>query len=377
METAQKLEVRALSELDHLKVHGRTTNSLSPLTLFWTGSAVECNVRGSELWIEVEASYNLYEPWISIVINSVPVSRQMITSGKQWICVFRGMNKDVIKNVRVVREMQAMSGDPDSTLQIHAVRSDGDFLPVAERPYKLEFIGDSITSGEGATGSKTEDDWIPMWNSAINNYSYMTAEALHADYRVISQSGWGVLTGWDNNPHSNIPQYYEQVCGLVKGEKNKELGAYEENDFESWQPDAVIVNLGTNDGGAFYSPEWKDESTGAIYKQRLHSDGSFHEEDLETFVEAAVQFLMKIRKYNAKAQIVWAYGMLGIPMMPAIYRAVDTYKKRTGDQSVSVFQLPNMTEETTGARSHPGAEAHRKAANELSYYLKEILKSKE
>ena len=37
---------------------------------------------GSELWIEVEADYDIYEPWINIVINSVPVSRQMLTSGK-------------------------------------------------------------------------------------------------------------------------------------------------------------------------------------------------------------------------------------------------------------------------------------------------------
>lgn len=61
-------------------------------------------------------------------------------------------------------------------------------------------------------------------------------------------------------------------------------------------------------------------------------------------------------------------------MMPAIYRAVDTYKKRTKDRHVSVFQLPNTTEETIGSRSHPGLLAHTKAADELTRYLREILK---
>lgn len=373
MKENTNLKVQPLSDIGNVKVHGRTTAGLSPLTLFWTGSAIELHTKGSELWIEVEVDYDQYEPWISIVINSAPVSRQMLTAGRYWICIFRGMNESVVKNVRIVRDVQAMSGDSASTLQIHAVKFDGEFLPVEEKPYKLEFIGDSITSGEGSIGAKAEEDWISMWFSAIENYTAMTAEALDADYRVLSQSGWGVLTSWDNNPHANIPDYYEKVCGILTGEKNEALGAFQENDFDSWQPDVVVVNLGTNDGGAFFSPEWKDEVTGKIYKQRLNEDGSFNEEDLASFERAAENFLAKLRKYNTNAQIVWAYGMLGTPMMPAIYRAVDSYQKKTGDQRVSVFQLPNMTEETVGARSHPGTRAHQHAANELTGYLKQFL----
>lgn len=373
MSENEKLVLYALSDIKNLKVHGRTTGCLSPLTLFWSGSAVELNAKGSELWIEVEADYDIFEPWISIIINSVPVSRQMLTAGRQWICVFRGMNENAVKNVRIVKDVQAMSDDPGCYMQIHAVKFDGEFKPIEEKPYKLEFIGDSITSGEGAIGAKAEEDWIPMWFSALNNYSRMTAEAVNAEYRIISQSGWGVLTSWDNNPHANIPEYYEKVCGLVKGKKNEALGAFKENDFASWQPDVVVVNLGTNDEGAFSSPEWKDEVTGETHKQRLNADGTFNEEDLKCFEEAVEHFLIKLRKYNKKAHIIWVYGMLGISMMPAIYRAVDTYTKKTGDKKVSAFQLPNTTEETVGARNHPGILAHERAAKALSHYVKEIM----
>lgn len=373
MNNNQDLIVHTLSELDHLKVHGRTTGSLSPLTLFWTGSAVEFNVRGSELWIEVEVDYDTYEPWISVVINSFPVSRQMLTPGRYWVCVFRGMNEKVVKNVRIVKDQQAMSEDPGCSLQIHAVRVSGDFAPVEDKPYKIEFIGDSITSGEGAIGARAEEDWVPMWFSALNNYTYLTAESLNAEYRVISQSGWGVLTSWDNNPHSNIPDYYEQVCGLLKGANNEALGAFKENNFESWQPDVVVINLGTNDDGAFHSPEWLDETNGTTHKQRLNEEGTYNEEDLKAFEDAVLNFLIKIRKNNKHANIVWAYGMLGIPLMPAIYRAVDTYIKHTDDKKVSVIQLPNTTDETVGSRTHPGALAHKKSAEVLSGYLREIL----
>lgn len=373
MKENEKLKVYTLSDIENLKVHGRTTGCLSPLTVFWTGSGIELNAKGTELWIEVEVDYDMYEPWISVVINSATVSRQMLTAGKYWVCVFRGMNEQEVKNIRIIRDVQAMNGDPASYMQIHSVKFDGEFLPIKERPYKIEFIGDSITSGEGIIGAKQEDDWVSMWFCAVDNYSTMTANALNAEYRIISESGWGVLTSWDNNPHFNIPQYYEKVCGILTGDKNEDLGAFKYNDFDSWQPDVVVVNLGTNDGGAFTSPKWRDDATGETHKQRLNEDGTFNEEDIKAFENAVYNFLVKLRKFNKNANIVWVYGMLGIPMLPSIYRAVDAYTKDTGDKKISVFKLPNTTEETVGSRQHPGILSHEKAAKELTEYLKGIL----
>ncbi len=373
MRENEKLKVYTLPDVENLKVHGRTTGCLSPLTVFWTGSGIELNAKGSELWIEVEVDYDMYEPWISIVINSAPVSRQMLIAGRYWVCVFRGMDENIVKNIKIVKETQAMNDDLECYMQIHSVKFDGEFLPMKEKLYKIEFVGDSITSGEGIIGGKQEDDWISMWFSAVDNYSTMTANALNAEHRIISESGWGVLTSWDNNPHFNIPQYYEKVCGILTGEKNEALGAFKDNDFDSWQPDVVVVNLGTNDGGAFTSPEWRDEVTGEAHKQRLNEDGTFNEEDLKAFENAVYNFLVKLRKLNKNANIVWVYGMLGIPMLPSIYRAVDTYTKDAGDIKVSVFQLPNTTDETVGSRQHPGILSHEKAAKELTGYLKSIL----
>lgn len=373
MNEHEKSKAYALTEVPHLKVHGRTTGDLSPLTLFWTGGALELNVEGSELWVEVEAEYDALEPWISFVVNGFPVARQMLTAGRRWLCVFRGMSGDKPKNVRIVKDTQAMSGDPGCRLQIHGVKTDGAFRPVADKPYKIEFIGDSITSGEGAIGDQGETDWVPMLFSAVHNYTYLTAEALDADYRVVSQSGWGVLTSWDNNPRCNIPDAYERVCGVATGERNEALGAGRPNDFAAWRPDVVVVNLGTNDGAAFRNPAWTDEATGETRKQRLNADGSYDADDLRAFEAAAERFLGKLRRCNPNARIVWAYGMLGIPMMPAIYRAVDAYAKRTGDANVSVFQLPDKTAETVGSRGHPGIAAHEQTAKSLAAYLRPLL----
>ena len=105
-----------------------------------------------------------------------------------------------------------------------------------EPKYRLEFVGDSITSGEGTVGAVYEEDWISAFFSAENTYPRMVADALSAEYRVISQSGWGIVTGWNGNVENKIPPFYTQVCGLLTGERNASLGALEDYDFEAWQP---------------------------------------------------------------------------------------------------------------------------------------------
>nr|WP_302596814.1 SGNH/GDSL hydrolase family protein [uncultured Cellulosilyticum sp.] len=367
------LKAYAVKDIMNLKVLGRTTKSREPLTLFWTGSGIECNVKASELWVEVEADYDCYEPWISVVINGAYITRRMVERGKQWICLFRNMNPQVIKNVKLLKEVQAMSGDEKHCLQISRFKTDGSFEPVAAYPYKLEFIGDSITSGEGAIGALKEEDWISMWFSTENNYAVMTANALNADYHIISQSGWGVLTSWDNNPYGALPLYYEKVCGLLKGKQNELIGAQREYDFASWQPDAVIINLGTNDSGAFNSAKWEDEKTGESHKQRMNEDGSYNEEDLNAFKEAVISFLEKLRKYNPNARLIWVYGMLGNPLETAILEAIQRYKEKTDDKKVEFLGLPDTTKETVGARQHPGVKAHRAASEVIIKRLKELL----
>lgn len=363
----------AIEDIKELFVFGRTTKRRNPLTLFWTGSGIECNVKASELWVEVESDYSMYEPWISIVIDGAYVSRFMLSKGKQWICLFRGMNPEAVKNVRVLKDVQAMSVDSEHCLQIHSMKTDGIFEAVLKKPYKIEFIGDSITSGEGSIGAKIEEDWISMWFSTQNNYAVMTANALDADYHIISQSGWGVYTSWDNDPHGNIPDYYEKVCGLIQGERNKVLGANDDYDFQSWQPDVVVINLGTNDDGAFNSPEWNNPETGEKHKQHRNEDGTYAANDILNFEHAVTDFLFKLRKFNPEAQLLWVYGMIGVPIKEPILKALEAYKKQSGDGKVSFLELPNTTGETIGARQHPGILSHQNASVVLQKKIKELL----
>lgn len=362
-----------IKDIPELKVHGRTTAQREPLTLFWTASGFECNVSGTELAVEIEVTYDVYEPWFSYTVNGDWIGRQMLTKGRYWIPLFRGMSQDKVKNVRFYKDLQAMSGDGNSYIHIHALRCDGKFYPVEEKSLKLEFIGDSITSGEGLFGAKQEEDWIPMFFSALRDYAYLTAKRLNAEYQVFSQSGWGVHSAWDNNLNGALPRYYKEICSLMVSEKNEQLGGNMPHDFASWQPDFVIVNLGTNDTGAFEQPEWVDGKTGERHKMRKNPDGSYCEEDIRAFQDDLKAFLYVLRECNPNANIIWCYGMLGLNLQLPICEAISEYIKKTGDRKVSYLQLPNTDDSNVGSRSHPGYLCHMQAAEVLSKYISSIM----
>lgn len=336
-----------ISKIHEIKVHGRTTACREPLTLFWTASGFECNVSGSELWVEIEVTYDIYEPWFSYTINGDWIGRQMLPKGRYWICLFRGMNPEKIKNVRFYKDLQAMSADGNSLIHIHAFRFDGAFYPVVEKPLKIEFIGDSITSGEGTFGAKEEEDWIPMFFSALRDYTYFTAEKLNADYQVFSQSGWGVHHSWDNNLQNVIPKYYKEICSLLPKESAKKWGADEPYDFENRKTDIIVINLGTNDANCIG--------------------------DVKLIQNAIVDFLKTVRECNRQASIIWCYGMLDVPLEKEIREAIAMYVAMTGDQHVDYLRLPCVTQETTGSRQHPGVLCHKQAADVLASFIKNIV----
>ena len=375
MQKNTNLKTYSLKEVEHYKVHGRTEDDMYPLPLFFNGSGIEVNVTGSELWIDLEVDCDVHEPWIWTAINSAFMSRQMLLPGSYSICLFRSMSPEAVKNVKFMRELQAMSEDNSCHILVKGFQTDGFFLPVSDRRYKLEFIGDSITSGEGTYGANDDTDWIAMYMSSSRNYAVMVSDALDADYHLFSQGGWGVLSGWDNNPNSNIPSRYEKLCGLAGGEFNEKLGVSRPYHFEKWKADAIIVNLGTNDASAFNQPAFTDPVTGKTFKQHKNPDGSFNPDDLMRFEQEVIDFLAMIRKHNPDSHIVWTYGMLGYDLTLAITDAINRYQKQSGDENVAFLQLPNTTEETVGAHAHPGVKSHERAAKVLIVYLKPILEA--
>jgi len=121
---------------------------------------------------------------------------------------------------------------------------DGTFgpdVPVKDR--RIEVIGDSITSGYGIGAA------LPCTNNAAleiisETYSVRTAEALNADLSIISWSGIGVIRNYASGQVDTSP---------IMPERYTKYGANDASNSYTFPasdaPDAIVINLGTNDFG--------------------------------------------------------------------------------------------------------------------------------
>ena len=94
-----------------------------------------------------------------------------------------GMSADNTRKVTLMKETQAMPAAPEATVMVHGLRYEGELLPLPEPALRIEFIGDSLTSGEGALAPKDNDEWISLWFTACGNYSHYACKALNAERR--------------------------------------------------------------------------------------------------------------------------------------------------------------------------------------------------
>lgn len=352
---------------DKIRIGGRTIENRSPLSLVWTGSYVEFNVKAKECKILIEGPYECYENWIAIEVNGEILSRRMVSREKEWITLFRMMNPDVPTSVRIIKEVQAFSYDSDKEhrLNIYEIELDGELLPIENKKLKIEFIGDSINSAEGCAGAKEDMEWIAQYFSHVRSYPYMIGKKLDADIRVFSQSGWGVYASWDCNCNNVIPKYYEGICSLTAEGFFDKAGFHDRWDFTKWQPDVVVINLGTNDDGAFHNSECENPTV-------LNMDGEVYvEEDRFKVRDAIVDFLEMVRKNNPKSYIFWAYGILGENMTATILEAMDMYKNKSGDLRVDYIALPDTGEDEFGSRCHPGIKSHSNSAKVIAKAIQE------
>lgn len=365
------------SPLDRERFHiyGRVAKKQQDfLPLLWTGSGVEFRTDSSEVWLDLESDYAIREEWLRMEVDGVCMQRCIVPKGRNTICMFRGFTADQIRTVRIMKESQPWQEDADRFFLMHAVLCDGTICEAVQKKYRLEFVGDSLSSGEGLSGPVGLVSSCSGVFGLEGHYAVRTADALQADFRILSQSGWGVCCGWNNNPDYAMPRCYEQNCGISKGVRNQELGVLERNDFDAWQPDAVVVNLGSNDGFALDSPAWIDPEDGREWRQCLEADGKMDRESTERFERAAVSFLKQLRRNDPNAWIIWAYGMIDYLMQPYLEESMQQYLEESGDKKAEFLRLPAGCAAWLGSNNHPGRKVHEAASEMLIKVLKERLK---
>ena len=338
--------------MKNIRLMGRMDLTQSPLALDWTGSGMEFRFRGTDAWARLEAPAAAPIMWMIVLADGRPVTRFPVEPGIRMYPLLLGLEADKERTVTLLKETQCMPDSPAATVLLHSLRIDGELRDLPERAMKIEFIGDSLTSGEGALAAENNEEWVTPWFTARGNYSWYASEALNAERHILSQSGWGVCWDWQHTEANNLSDAYEYTVGVLHGPEAEARGCGKPWDFSSWQPDIVCIRLMTNDNNG------------------MNERRSF-ETDRETVIRGGMKLIRKVRKHNARAKIVWV--LPGTDCHPELAAEAVKRMQEEGFIDLYTFTLPDYGPGDLGARWHPNAEWNRMAGELLGSYLKTIV----
>ena len=325
---------------------GRHDPAETKRQLWWSGSGIRFSLKAAALEADITWTGTGFNPWMGVTVDGAPVCRFPLTPGTRRYPLLAGMDGSVSHEIALVRDSQPVEGSDAGPIVIDAVYTDGVPSSPAERPLLIEFLGDSLTVGEGCLGPRSAAEWRMAWISVLSAFPSLVCEVMNADMRVVALGGWGASRSWDDREENRIGRIYGQLCAPIPG---GDITA----DFEERRAHAVVINLGTNDGSPI---------------SRLEGDERAAAEEL--LEHRAVELMKDVRKRNPEAVVLWAYGMCGKPMEPILKRAAETFLREGGGRAdyLSLTPAPDQ-----GSRFHPGRESHRLAAEEISAKLREML----
>ncbi len=115
--------------------------------------------------------------------------------------------------------------------------AEASLLQAPARPTRrIEFFGDSVTSGMGNEAADNASDYLASEKNNYLAYGSFVARNLNAEHHSISQSSIGIMISWID---FIMPEFYNQLSAVGNNDT--------EWDFSLWVPDVVVINLMQND----------------------------------------------------------------------------------------------------------------------------------
>lgn len=346
----------------NVKFIGRTLLSKDRLYLYLSGSGVEFEYEGKGLTLTLLGGTAAELPdneqnyaRIAVFVNGDRKFDLQLSAKETKLCVAESpvRQKSVIRVIKLSECAMSLAGiAPMEIAEGETVKA------TPEKNRKIEFIGDSITCGYGID---TEDPLIPFQTATedvTRAYAYKTARALDADYSMFSISGYGIISGYTGDPsvkmtNQRIPDFYESMGFTYDAISGQPAPSDVPWDFSQYRPDAVVINLGTNDDS--YCQDFSDRQ--------------------QEYANSYAAFLKVVRKHNPDAMLICVLGLMGDRLYPWICKAVKAYSEETVDQRITTLRLPEQDASVGYASDyHPLESAHEKAAGVLISSMREIMK---
>ena len=321
-----------------VNLFGRTYVSAKKLTFDNVCTGIEVAFAGTELTAKLYAST---KSKVRVYVDGDTEGTALVVESTRAKDVKLCENlEDGVHTVRILKAASQIYGKvylPDA----NAFSTDGTFLAAREKPeLKIEFIGDSITAGCGANGEPNETQQTVENSDPTLAYSYLTAQALGADFSMLAREGICAKDG-AFSAYSTYKQYSTNYT--VK---------YDPAQFDA---DVVVLALGEND-------MWHATSD------------QFPNYNVELFRADYADMLRLIRESHPTAHIVCIYGMMPASSTLQTTQTIQAAIEDTGDENISMLK---MISNERGANYHPNAATHKLNADSLTKHIKKLLQAAE
>lgn len=342
----------------NLKPLGRTHLLNDTLWLAYSGSGAAFTFTGTRCAVTLAGDSTAADPAatdnqarIAIEVNGQRVVEELMNAPEKTYTVFEADEAQAVTVSIIKLSESAMS---TCAIKQIAVDTEDRIYPAANKPHRIEVVGDSITCGYGTDDLDGEHHFVTGTEDTTKAYAYKTAQALDADYSLVSLSGYGIISGYTATAEEKVdqilPRYYDRLgfsYGRYLGMQPQEIAWSFPN-----QPELIIINLGTNDDS--YCLDHADRQLD--YQQNYTA------------------FLKKVRSHNPDAKILCVLGMMGDRLYPFVEKAAAAYTEETGDRNIACMPFPvQLAEDGYAADWHPSIVTHDKAVVRLTAFVKELM----
>ncbi len=322
-----------------VRIVGRTIAGTAGPRFEWSGTNLEARFTGTQVSVQLNDGNNLNE--FDVVVDGAVQANLVTRSGTTTYSLATGL-ADGTHDLVLWRRTEASYGYTEF-LGLTGFSANGALLAPPPAPaHQIEIVGDSISCGFGIEGTSSCTN--AQLESIENNYlayGSIAARSLGADVVTIAWSGIGVYRNYNEaGPSTNtMPQRYDYAIPTT-------TTAW---DFSKYQPQAVVINLTSNDFSTMGDPG-------------------------QPYIDAFVAFVQHIRsKYpGAYFFLVIEWRGNGSDSGPDVNMVVSTIQAG-GDSNIESFDIRPYAN-GSACQGHPNAAGGLAMGNALAAEIQRVLK---